>query len=121
MLSKNGIANHRMLHDPSYHLGCNQNDPLCGCFLSTSLFVQGCSHSRCGWLITDSFTARLTFTTGDQAECQPKLKHGCKTHLQSYDKITSYTTVGTFRQNQWVSTLPYTWTSSCLDHHQILQ
>jgi len=41
--------------------------------------------------------SQATYT---KAECQPKSKHNCKTHLQSYDKITSYTTVGTFRQKE---------------------
>lgn len=108
MLSKNGIANHRMLHEPSYHLGCNQNDPLCGCFLSTSLFVQGCSHSRCGWLITDSFTARLTFTTGDQAECQPNVKTQLQNPLAKLWQNYKLHNCGHFSPKPMVSTLSYT-------------
>jgi len=95
----NGMNKHHMLHDASYHLHRNQNGPLCDCFLSTSL-CSGLPIQQM-WLITDWCTARLTYTTGDQAECQPKSKHNCMAHLQSYDKITSYTTVGNFCQKEW--------------------
>jgi len=53
------------------------------------------------WLITNWCTARLHIQQGTKAECQPKSKHNCKTHLQSYGKIKSYTIVGTFRQKEW--------------------
>lgn len=68
-------------------LGRNQNDPLCDCFLFISTNICSGLPIQHMWLITDWCTARLTHTTGDQAECQPKSKHNCKTHLQSYDKL----------------------------------